>query len=83
MASERASESKNEQNQVRRRDFVQAATACPRFASSEGSADGLGCADPSEVRPTIEVALRSPRAALVEAVVEPDQAPLKPEELKS
>jgi len=35
------------------------------------------------VRPTIEAALRSPRAALVEAVVDPDEAPLKPEEVKS
>jgi hypothetical protein len=29
------------------------------------------------------VGVRSPRAALVEAVVDPDEAPLKPEELKS
>jgi pyruvate dehydrogenase (quinone) len=55
-------------------DFVAFAKAC--------GADG-GCANPGEVRPAIEAALRSPRAALVEAVVDPDEAPLKPEELKS
>jgi pyruvate dehydrogenase (quinone) len=56
-------------------DFVAFAKAC--------GADGFRCASPGEVRPAIEAALRSSRAALVEAVVDPDEAPLKPEELKS
>lgn len=56
-------------------DFVAFAKAC--------GADGFSCASPSEVRPAIEAALRSPKAALVEAVVDPDEAPLKPEELKA
>ena len=56
-------------------DFVAFAKAC--------GADGFRCANPAEIRPAIEAALRSPHAALVEAVVDPDEAPLKPEELKS
>ena len=56
-------------------DFVAFAKAC--------GADGFRCANPREVRPAIESALRSPRAALVEAMVDPDEAPLKPEEVKS
>jgi pyruvate dehydrogenase (quinone) len=52
-------------------DFVTFAKAC--------GADGFRCANPTEVRPAIEAALRSSRAALVEAVVDPDEAPLKPE----
>jgi pyruvate dehydrogenase (quinone) len=56
-------------------DFAAFAKAC--------GADGFRCANPDDVRPAIEAALRSPHAALVEAVVDPDEAPLKPEELKS
>jgi pyruvate dehydrogenase (quinone) len=56
-------------------DFAGFAKAC--------GADGFRCANPVEVRPAIGSALRSPRAALVEAVVDPEEAPLKPEELKS
>ena len=56
-------------------DFAAFAKAC--------GADGFRCANPGEVRPAIEAALRSPRAALVEALVDPDEAPLKPEELKA
>jgi pyruvate dehydrogenase (quinone) len=52
------------------------------FAKACG-ADGFRCANPSEVRQAIEAALYSSRAALVEAVVDPDEAPLKPEELRS
>jgi pyruvate dehydrogenase (quinone) len=56
-------------------DFVAFANAC--------GADGYRCARPEEVRPAIESALRSSKAALVEAVVDPDEKPAKPAELKA
>jgi pyruvate dehydrogenase (quinone)/pyruvate decarboxylase len=56
-------------------DFVAFAKAC--------GADGYRCARPEEVRPAIESALRSSKAALVEAVVDPDEKPAKPAELKA
>ncbi len=56
-------------------DFVAFAKAC--------GADGYRCTRPEEVRPAIEAALRSEKAALVEAVVDPDEKPAKPEELKA
>lgn len=56
-------------------DFVAFANAC--------GGDGFRCANAGEVRPSIEAALRSSRAALVEAIVDPDEAPLKPDELKA
>jgi len=56
-------------------DFVAFAKAC--------GADGFRCANPAETRPAIEAALRSPRAALVEAMVDPNEPPSKPEELKA
>jgi thiamine pyrophosphate-dependent acetolactate synthase large subunit-like protein len=56
-------------------DFVAFARAC--------GADGFHCERPDEVRPAIESALRSPRAALVEAVVDADEKPTKPDELKA
>ena len=56
-------------------DFVAFAKAC--------GADGFRCEKADEVRPAIEAALRSPRAALVEAIVDPNEPPLKPEELKA
>ena len=56
-------------------DFVAFARAC--------GADGFRCANPAETRPAIEAALRSPRAALVEAMVDPNEPPSKPEELKA
>jgi pyruvate dehydrogenase (quinone) len=55
-------------------DFVAFAKAC--------GADGFRCEKPEEVRPAIAAALRSPRACLVEAIVDPNEPPLKPEELK-
>jgi pyruvate dehydrogenase (quinone) len=56
-------------------DFVAFAKAC--------GAEGYRCARPDEVRPAIESALRSGNAALVEAVVDPDEKPVKPAELKA
>jgi pyruvate dehydrogenase (quinone) len=55
-------------------DFVAFAKAC--------GADGFRCATPGEVRPAITSALRSPRAAIVEAVVDPDEPPAKPEDVR-
>ena len=55
-------------------DFVAFAKAC--------GADGFNCSRPDEVRPAIEAAFRSPRAALIEAFVDPEEKPAKPEELK-
>ena len=51
------------------------------FAHACG-ADGYRCEEPQEVRPAIEAALRSPRPALVEAIVDPDEKPTNPEELR-
>jgi pyruvate dehydrogenase (quinone)/pyruvate decarboxylase len=56
-------------------DFVAFAKAC--------GADAFRCAKPDEIRPSIEAALRSPRAALVEALVDPDEKPAKPEKLRA
>jgi pyruvate dehydrogenase (quinone) len=55
-------------------DFVAFARAC--------GADGYRCARPEEIRPAIQAALRSPRAALVEAIVDADEKPADPEELR-
>jgi pyruvate dehydrogenase (quinone) len=55
-------------------DFVAFAKAC--------GADGFRCAAPGEIRPAIAAALRSPRAALVEAVVDAEEKPAKPDELR-
>src|ERR1700722_16764593 len=54
-------------------DFVAFAKAC--------GADGLRCERPEEVRPAIEAALRSPRAAIVEAVVDANEKPEDTEQL--
>src|SRR3982751_1204889 len=56
-------------------DFVAFAKAC--------GAEGYRCARPEEVRPAIESTLRSSKAALVEAVVDPDEKPAKPAALKA
>jgi pyruvate dehydrogenase (quinone) len=45
-------------------------------------ADGFRCALPGEIRPAIAAAPRSPRAALVEAVVDAEEKPARPDELK-
>ena len=56
-------------------DFVAFAKAC--------GADGFHCEHPEEVRPAIQAALASPKAALVEAVVDPEEKPTKPDELRA
>ena len=55
-------------------DFVAFARAC--------GADGFHCEQPEEVRPAIQAALSSPRPALVEAIVDPDEKPADPGELR-
>jgi pyruvate dehydrogenase (quinone) len=55
-------------------DFVAFAHAC--------GADGYRCEEPQEIRPAIEAALRSPRPAVVEAIVDPDEKPANPDELR-
>jgi pyruvate dehydrogenase (quinone) len=56
-------------------DFVAFARAC--------GADGFRCAHPGEVKSAIAETLRSPRAALLEAVVDANEPPLKPDQLKA
>jgi pyruvate dehydrogenase (quinone)/pyruvate decarboxylase len=56
-------------------DFVAFAKAC--------GADGFRCATPAEVRPALTSALQSPRAAVAEAVVDPNEPPAKPEEVRA
>jgi pyruvate dehydrogenase (quinone) len=55
-------------------DFAAFARAC--------GAEGFRCETPDQLRPAIEAALRSPGPALVEAVVNPNEPPAKPEEVK-
>ena len=55
-------------------DFVAFAKAC--------GADGFRCEATEDIQPAIRAALNSPRAAIVEAVVDPDEKPTKPDELK-
>ena len=55
-------------------DFVAFAKAC--------GAEGYRCERPEEVVPAIKSALESPRTALVEAIVDPNERPAKPEQLK-
>jgi pyruvate dehydrogenase (quinone)/pyruvate decarboxylase len=56
-------------------DFVAFAKSC--------GADAFRCSKPDEVKPSVEAALRSSNAALVEAIVDPDEKPAKPAELKA
>ena len=56
-------------------DFVAVAKAC--------GADGFHCARPDQVRGAIQAALRSPRAAVVEVVVDSEEKPAKPDELRA
>ena len=56
-------------------DFVSVAEAC--------GADAFRCERPQEVRPAIQAALSSPRAAVVEAVVDANERPAKPDELRA
>ena len=53
-----------------------------RFAEACG-AQGFRCAQPHEVRPALQAALNSPKAALVEALVDVNEKPAKPEELRA
>jgi pyruvate dehydrogenase (quinone) len=56
-------------------DFVAFAKAC--------GAEGFRCATAAEVGPALTAALRSRKAAVVEAVVDPDEPPAKPEEVRA
>jgi pyruvate dehydrogenase (quinone) len=56
-------------------DFVAFAKAC--------GADGFRCAKPDEVRSAIASTLHSPRAAILEAIVDANEPPLKPDQLKA
>ena len=56
-------------------DFVAFAKAC--------GADGYRCDTVEQVGSAIQAALNSPRAAIVEAVVDADEKPTKPDELKA
>jgi pyruvate dehydrogenase (quinone) len=55
-------------------DFVAFAKAC--------GAEGFRCEKPEEVRPAISAALTADGPALVEAIVDSNEPPLKPEELR-
>jgi pyruvate dehydrogenase (quinone)/pyruvate decarboxylase len=56
-------------------DFVAFAKAC--------GAEAFHCERPDEIRPAIRAALNSPKPALVEAVVDADEKPTKPDELRA
>jgi pyruvate dehydrogenase (quinone) len=56
-------------------DFVAFAKAC--------GADGFRCEKPEEVKSVIQAALNSPGVAVVEAVVDAEEKPAKPGELKA
>jgi pyruvate dehydrogenase (quinone) len=56
-------------------DFVAFAKAC--------GADGFRCDRAEDVRPAVQAALASPSAALLEAVVDADEKPTKPDDLKA
>jgi len=55
-------------------DFVAYAKAC--------GAEGFRCATPEEIRPAITAALHSAGPAVIEALVDPEEQPLRPEKLK-
>ncbi len=56
-------------------DFVAFAKAC--------GADGFRCEKPEEVQPAIQAALASNKVALVEAIVDAEEKPAKPNELRA
>jgi pyruvate dehydrogenase (quinone) len=56
-------------------DFVAFAKAC--------GAEGFHCEKPDEVRGAIQAALNSPGVAIVEAVVDAEEKPAKPDELRA
>jgi pyruvate dehydrogenase (quinone) len=55
-------------------DFVAEAKAC--------GPDGFRCEKPEEIRSAIMSAFRSPKPAIVEAIVDPDEQTRKPGEVK-
>jgi pyruvate dehydrogenase (quinone)/pyruvate decarboxylase len=55
-------------------DFAAYAKAC--------GADGFRCVTPGEVGPAIDAALASSNPAVIDAIVDPGEKPLKPLELK-
>jgi pyruvate dehydrogenase (quinone) len=56
-------------------DFVAFANAC--------GADGLRCAHPGEVKAAIQATMRSPRTAVLEVLVDANEKPALPSELKA
>jgi pyruvate dehydrogenase (quinone) len=56
-------------------DFVKFAEAC--------GAEGYRAARPDQIRPAIQAALQSSKVALVEATVDPNEPPLRPEKLQA
>jgi thiamine pyrophosphate-dependent acetolactate synthase large subunit-like protein len=52
------------------------------FAKACG-ADAFRCEKPDDVKPAIRAALASPKPALVEAVVDAEEKPAKPDALKA
>ena len=55
-------------------DFVAFARAC--------GADGFRCEHPSELRPALQAAFLSSKPAIVEAIVDPQEKPSNPDDLK-
>ena len=55
-------------------DFVAFAKAC--------GAEGFHCDRQEEVCPALQAAFASPKLALLEAVVDPEKTPTKPDELR-
>jgi thiamine pyrophosphate-dependent acetolactate synthase large subunit-like protein len=51
------------------------------YSQKTWGSDGFRCATPAEMRPALTPALRSLKAAVVEAMVDPDEPPPKPEEV--
>jgi thiamine pyrophosphate-dependent acetolactate synthase large subunit-like protein len=51
------------------------------YSQKAWGSDGFRCATPAEMRPALTPAQRSLKAAVVEAMVDPDEPPPKPEEV--
>ena len=62
--------------------FGQSCSRRVAFAKACG-AEGFRCERPDEVRSAIQAALNSPGVAVVEAVVDAEEKPAKPNELKA
>jgi thiamine pyrophosphate-dependent acetolactate synthase large subunit-like protein len=54
---------------------------CDTVAKACG-ADGFRCEKPDEVRPALQAAFASKKPAIVEAIVDAEEKPTKPHELK-